>query len=118
MDIVYLRGLRIDCVIGAYDWEREIRQTLVFDIEMGFDIRPAAASDALPDTLDYHAVALRVQELVGASSYQLVETLAEAIVGDLRTAFGLPWVRLRVGKPGAVPGAIEAGLLIERGARS
>ncbi|MGH8473597.1 MAG: dihydroneopterin aldolase, partial [Gammaproteobacteria bacterium] len=79
MDIIYLRDLRIDTVIGVYRWEREMKQTLVIDLELGTDIRPAAKSDAIADTLNYKDIAKRVTAFVEQSRYQLVEALAEAV---------------------------------------
>lgn len=115
MDIIYLTDLRIKTVIGVYDWEREIKQELVFDLEMGSDIRVAAASDDINDTLDYKSVAKRVIEYVEASSFQLVETLAERIAAIILDEFNVPWIRLRLNKQGAVRGARDVGVLIERG---
>ena len=116
-DTVYIRGLRADAVIGVYEWERHIRQTLVIDLEMHFSIRAAAASDALPDALDYHAVATRVREMVEANTLGLIEGLAERIAVALIDEFGIAWLRLKLAKPGAVPWAEEVGVVIERGAQ-
>jgi dihydroneopterin aldolase len=115
MDIVYIRSLRVDTVIGVYDWERRVPQTLVLDIEMGTDIGPAASSDAIAQALDYHAVARRVAGFAEGSRFQLIETMAEGIASLLEREFAVRWLRLRVAKPGAVPGAAEVGVLIERG---
>jgi len=115
MDIIYLNNLRIDTVIGVYDWERRIRQTIIIDLEMGADIRKAAASDRLEDTLNYKAVAKRLIDFVSKSEFQLVETLAERCAALVRDEFGVPWLRLRVNKQGAVRGARDVGVLIERG---
>jgi len=117
MDIVFLRDLRIETVIGIYDWEREIRQTLILDLEMGSDVRRGAASDRIEDALDYKAVAKRLIQFVGESRFQLVETLAERCAGILLEEFGVPWVRLGINKIGAVSGARDVGVLIERGRR-
>ncbi|MDQ2693973.1 MAG: dihydroneopterin aldolase [Pseudomonadota bacterium] len=117
MDIIFIRALKIDTVIGVHDWERQIRQTVCIDLEMGTDIRPAAAADALGQTLDYRAVAKRLIQFVGDSRYGLVETLAEAIAGLVLTEFQVPWLRLSLSKPGAVRGAREVGVIIERGVR-
>lgn len=116
MDIVYIQGLRVDTVIGVYDWERHVPQTLVLDVEMGTDIGPAAASDAIAQALDYHAVARRIAGFAESSRFQLVETMAEGIASMLEREFGVRWLRLRVAKPGAVPGAAAVGVVIERGA--
>ncbi len=116
MDIIFLRDLRIETIIGIYDWERRIKQTVSLDLEMGADIRKAAASDHIDDTLNYKAVAKRLIEFVGASEYQLVETLAERIAELVLGEFNVPWLRLTVNKTGAVRGARDVGIVIERGA--
>lgn len=116
MDIVFIRELKIQTVIGVFEWERAIRQTVVLDLEMASDVARAAATDHLKDALNYKAVANRLTQFVEDSSFQLVETLAEAIATILRDEFGVPWLRLRVSKPVAVRGSKEVGVLIERGA--
>lgn len=118
MDIVYINDLRVDTVIGIFAWERRIRQTVSIDLEMGFDIRAAAASDDIKDALDYKAVGKRIIAFVQESEFQLVETLAERIAAIVREEFGVAWLRLRVGKPGALRGAKDVGLVIERGTRA
>ncbi|HSH28576.1 MAG TPA: dihydroneopterin aldolase [Thiohalobacter sp.] len=115
MDIIFLRDLRIETVIGIFEWERRIRQTISFDLEMATDIRRAAASDSIEDTLNYKAVAKRLIEYVGNSDFQLVETLAERVAGIVMNEFGVPWLRLTVNKTGAVRGARDVGVIIERG---
>lgn len=115
MDIVFIRDLRIDTIIGIFDWERRIRQTVSLDLEMACDIRKAAASDDIRDALDYKAVAKRLIGFVEGSEFLLVETLAEKIATLVREEFGVTWLRLRLSKPGAVRGAQEVGVLIERG---
>jgi dihydroneopterin aldolase len=116
-DVVYIRGLRVDAVIGVHPWERTLRQTLVFDLELASDAAVAAASDALADALDYDAVSRRVREVAAANDCQLLETLAIRVADALRAEFALPWLRLRLDKPGAVPGTKAVGVLIERGHR-
>ena len=118
MDIIYLHDLRIDTVIGVFDWERRIRQTVILDLEMAADIRRAAASDDLADTLNYKAVAKRLIDFVGHSDFELVETLAERVAELVLQEFDVPWLRLRVNKQGAVRGARDVGVIIERGERS
>jgi len=117
MDHVFIEDLRIDTVIGIYDWERRTRQTIALDIEMGFDNTKPAASDAIGDTLDYKAVSKRLIAFVEGSSFQLVETLAERCAAIVREEFGVAWLRLRLSKPGAVRGAKAVGVVIERGTR-
>lgn len=114
MDIVYLNDLKIDTVIGVFGWERRVRQTVSLDLEMATDTTQAAASDDLEHALDYKAVAKRLITYVGETEFQLVETLAERVAEILLGEFGVPWVRLRVNKTGAVRGARDVGVIIER----
>ena len=114
MDRVFIEALEIDCVIGIYDWERKIRQPVVLDIEMDFDNRIPAASDAIEDTLDYKAVSKRLIDFVGNSSYGLVEALAEACCRIIVEEFGVARVRLKLSKVGAVRGARAVGVILER----
>ena len=117
MDIVFIRDLRIETVIGIYDWERKIKQTVVLDLDMGWDIRPAAASESIEDALDYKSVSKRLQSFVEESEFQLVETLAERICEIVREEFNVPWVRLTLNKIGAVSAARDVGVIVERGER-
>ncbi len=117
MDIVYIRDLRIDTIIGIYDWEREVRQTVSIDLEMASDICKAAATDDIQFALNYKAVSKRLIAYVEDRNALLVDTLAEEIAQIIRTEFDVPWLRLRLSKPGAVRGARDVGLIIERGAR-
>ena len=117
MDKIFLDELKIDTIIGIWDWERKIRQTVVIDLEMSADIAKAAATDDVVDTLNYKAVAKRLQAFVGDSSYQLVETLAENIARIIRDEFDVAWVRVKVHKPGAIRGSKDVGVDIERGER-
>lgn len=117
MDKIFLNELKVETVIGIWEWERKIRQTVVIDLEMSADIAKAAATDKVEDTLNYKSVAKRVQAFVADSSFQLVETLAERIAGIVREEFGVEWVKVRVNKPGAIRGSRDVGILIERGQR-
>ncbi len=116
-DTVFLRDLRIPTVIGIYDWERQIRQDLFIDLEMAWDISKAAEYDDITHTLNYKAVSKRIIDFVSTSEFQLVETLAERITEMVREEFGVPWVRLRLNKKGALRGATDVGVIIERGSR-
>ena len=118
MDIIFIRDLRVETLIGVYPQERQSRRTLLLDLELGADIRPAAATDGLDDTLNYQAVARRLIEFAAASDCRLVETLGERIADLVLREFGAPWLRLTVRKPGAVPEAREVGIIIERGRRN
>lgn len=117
MDIVFLRGLRIETVIGIYDWEKEVRQPVILDLEMSADVAKAAASDRIEDALNYKAVSKRLKQFVSEGRFELVETLAERCAEIIRSEFGVAWVRLSVNKIGAVSDARDVGVIIERGAR-
>jgi dihydroneopterin aldolase len=115
MDKIFLDELKIDTIIGLWDWERQIRQTVVIDLEMSADIAKAAATDDVADTLNYKLVAKRLQQFVGESSFKLVETLAERIAGIILDEFDVAWVKVTVHKPGAIRGSRDVGVIIERG---
>jgi len=117
MDLVFIKNLRVDTIIGIYDWERKVLQTVALDLEMGFDNQKPAATDQIQDTLDYKAVSKRLITFIENSSFQLVETLAERCATIVLEEFNVPWLRLKVSKPGAVRGAKAVGVLIERGTK-
>jgi len=115
MDIVFIEDLKIDATIGIYDWERRIKQTLAFDLEMATDISKAAKTDAIEDTLNYKDISKRVIDFVEASEFQLVETLAEKIAALILDEFDVSWLSLTLHKPGAIRGSRSVGIRIERG---
>ena len=115
MDIIYLHDLKIDCVIGIWEWERQTVQTITLDLDMAIDARKAAQTDRIEDTLNYKAVAKRLIAFVGESKFQLVETLAERVAEVVLNEFNVSWLRLRVNKKGAIRGATDVGVIIERG---
>ncbi len=117
MDIIFLRGLHIETIVGIFDWERVNRRIVVLDIEMAVDNRKAAASDAIEDALDYSEVSKRIVAFVEGSSFYLVEALAERICEIILNEFGVPWVRLTLNKKGAIQGASDVGVIIERGVK-
>ncbi len=114
MDIIFIKQLKIDTVIGIYDWERKIQQTVTLDIEMATDIAKAAKSDNIEHTLDYKAVSKRLIGFVQKSEFSLVETLSEEICQIILTEFKTPWVRLTLNKGKALTGADGVGIIIER----
>ena len=113
-DLVFIEDLRIQTVIGIYDWEREITQTVSLDLQMAFDISPAGKSDDIADTLDYKAVSKRLIHFVEASEFQLVEALAEHCAKIVLEEFPVTWLKLKLSKPGAVRGSSAVGVIIER----
>ncbi len=115
MDLVFIEDLRIETIIGIYDWERTTRQVVAFDIEMAFDNTKPALSGRIEDTLNYKSVSKRLIAFVEASNFELVETLAEKCAAIIRTEFGVRWLRLKLSKLGAVTGSRAVGVIIERG---
>lgn len=114
MDKIFLSSLAVECIVGIWEWERRVKQTVIIDIEMAADIRKAAASDRIEDTIDYKGVSKRLQTFVGESQFHLVETLTDRIAQLIVTEFGVSWVRVRLNKQGAIRGARDVGIEIER----
>ena len=114
MDKIFLRALSVECIVGIWEWERRVKQTVIIDVEMAADIRRAAASDRIEDTIDYKRVAKRLLAFVGDSQFKLVETLTERIAQLIVTEFNVSWVRVRLNKQGAIRGAKDVGIEIER----
>ncbi|HEY4369547.1 MAG TPA: dihydroneopterin aldolase [Steroidobacteraceae bacterium] len=114
MDKIFLSALTVDCIVGIWEWERRVKQRVIVDLEMAADIRRAAATDAIEDTIDYKKVSKRLQSFVGESQFHLVETLTERIAQVVITEFGVAWVKVRLNKQGAIRGARDVGIEIER----
>jgi len=114
VDKIFLRELRIETIIGFWEWERRIKQIVSIDLEIGTDARIAAASDGIAGTLNYEQLAKHLIQFVGEAQYQMVEALATAIGRIVIQEFGAPWVKVSVAKPGAIPAAREVGVVIER----
>ena len=113
-DRIYLEALSVECIIGFIDWERRVKQTVVIDLELPVDCRLAAATDEVGNTLDYKKVAKRVIAVVEASEFKLIETLAHRTAMLILEEFGVAWVRVRLGKPGAIRGSRTVGVTVER----
>ena len=113
-DRIFLRGLTTECIIGFIDWERRVPQTVVIDLELPCDCARAALRDSVADTVDYKTVAKRVLGWVGASQFQLVESLAHRLAMLLLEEFPLAWVRVSINKPGAIRHSREVGVCVER----
>jgi dihydroneopterin aldolase len=114
MDTIFIHALKTEAIIGIFDWERQVKQTVVLDIEMSADIRKAARSDSIDDTLNYKGVAKRVLAFVAASQYHLVETLSEQIAMLILDEFQVASVRIVLSKPGAVRNSRDVGIKLER----
>jgi 7,8-dihydroneopterin aldolase/epimerase/oxygenase len=114
MDKIFIHALKTETIVGIFDWERQVKQTVVMDIEFSADIRKAALSDSIDDTLNYKGVAKRVLVFVDESSFHLVETLAEHVAMLILEEFGVSWVSVALSKPGAIRGSRDVGVELER----
>jgi len=114
MDKIFIHALKSEAIIGIYDWERQVRQTVLVDVEISADIRKAALTDSIEDTLNYKRVAKRVLAFVEGSQFHLVETLAEHLAMLILEEFGVGWVRITLSKPGAVRSSRDVGVVLER----
>ena len=114
MDIVFLHGLKVDAVIGIWDWERQFKQTLEIDVDLGTDISKAGRSDSIDDTVDYKAVTKRIMNLAETGGFLLVEALVEAIAAAILAEFDVFWIRVRINKKSAVRQVRDVGVMIER----
>ena len=114
MDKIFVRTLKAEAIIGIFDWERQVKQTVVLDIEMAANIRKAALTDSIEDTLNYKGVAKRVLAFVAASQFHLVETLAEHVAMLILEEFNVEWVGIVLSKPGAVRSSRDVGVALER----
>jgi len=114
MDTIFIHALKAEAIIGIFDWERQVKQTVLLDIEMNADIRKAASSDSIADTLNYKGVAKRVLAFIQASEFHLVETLSEQVAMLILSEFGIGTVKIRLAKPGAVRNSKEVGIIISR----
>jgi 7,8-dihydroneopterin aldolase/epimerase/oxygenase len=117
-DTIRIKGLKVEAIVGVHDWERKVPRPVVIDLELAADVARAANSDALKDAVDYAAVAQAVGAFASASKFQLIETLAERLASMLQKDFGVAWLKLEVHKPGAVAGAQDVSVSIERGKRA
>jgi dihydroneopterin aldolase len=114
MDKIFIHALKTEAIIGIFDWERQVKQTVIVDIEISADIAKAALSDSIDDTLNYKRVAKHVLAFVEESKFHLVETLAQHIAMLILEDFGIAWVRLSLSKPGAIRNSRDVGVMLER----
>lgn len=114
MDIIFINQLELETVIGIHDWEREKKQPIILDIEIGCSIVTAAKSDHIDDCIDYFNVCERMKELASRHHFQLVESLIEQISQIILYEFGAQWVKIKLSKPNAVQEAQGVGVMIER----
>lgn len=115
MDIIFLQEVKVETRLGVPEWERMLPQTIILDIELAMPHSRSCQSDAIDDTIDYGKIVARIRQTLTENSFKLVEALAEHICQLILTEFGTPWVKIKVGKPGILPGVKQLGVVIERG---
>jgi len=115
MDIIFLNEIKVETKLGVPDWERMTPQTVLLDIEIAMPNSKSCKTDKITDTIDYGAVVARVRQTLTENSFQLVEALAEHVCQLILKEFGAPWVKVKVAKPGILPGVKQLGVTIERG---
>jgi len=113
-DLIYIKDLRVQTIIGIFGWEREVRQEVSIDLEMTFDCKRAAKTDAIEDTIDYKKITKGIIKFVEESEFQLQETLAEGIANLVKNEYKVGSLKLRVSKPGALRHAEDVGVIIHR----
>jgi dihydroneopterin aldolase len=118
MDIIFINDFRLDMLIGIYEWERRVPQTVQFDLEIGLPHTGRPRTDRIAETIDYSKVITRISASLKENHFLLVERLAEHIALLIMTDFKSPWVRVSVTKIGAIQGVKRLGVTIERGQRA
>ena len=114
MDKIFIRGLKVETIIGVYDWERTQVRPLIFDLDLGADFSAAAASDHVRDAIDYAAIMDAITKITTEYHPALLEALAERIARALFKQFPLLMsLRMAIHKPGAIP-VEDVGVEIDR----
>lgn len=114
MDTIFLSEVRIETNLGVPDWERMTPQTIILDIEIGMPHSRSCQTDVIEDTIDYGKVVARIRETLKEHSFKLVEALAEHVCQIILSEFEAPRVKIKVAKPGILPGLKALGVIIER----
>lgn len=114
MDTIFLEQVKVQTKLGVPDWERAVPQTIILDIEIGYDFSKACQSDAIEDTIDYGQVVGRIREILAERSFKLVEALGEHVCQLILLEFKAQNVKLKVSKPGILPGLKALGVTIHR----
>lgn len=114
LDIVFIEGLGVEASIGVYEWEKNIKQKLIFDLEMGVSLETAGQSDNVDDTVCYATVSEQVISLTQSKHFDLLEALGEQITAMILGKFPVLFVKLKLSKPGAVPEAKAVGIKLYR----
>lgn len=114
MDTIFLEQVSVQTKLGVPEWERMVPQTIILDIEIGYDLSKPCQSDAIEDTIDYGQVVARIREALTEHSFKLVEALGEHICQLILKEFKAESVKIKVSKPAILPRLKALGVVIER----
>jgi dihydroneopterin aldolase len=114
MDTIFLEQVKVQTKLGVPEWERMTPQTIILDIEIGYDLSKSCQSDSIEDTIDYGQVVARIHETLTEHSFKLVEALAEHVCQLILKEFKAESVKIKVAKPNILPGLKALGVVIER----
>lgn len=118
MDTIFISDFRLNILVGIYEWELRVPQTVQFDLEIGIPDRRAAQTDTIDDTIDYARVVARIEQSLRENRFSLLEKLAEHIAQLILGEFGSPWVRVSVTKLAPLKSVKRLGVTIERGKKT
>jgi len=118
MDTIFIQDFRLDILIGIYEWERRVPQTVQFDLEIAIPPKDGPRTDRIGETIDYSKVVRRIEETLRAQHFLLLERLSEHVAHLILTEFGAPWVKVSVNKISALRNVKRLGVTIERGNRN
>jgi dihydroneopterin aldolase len=118
MDIIFVAELKIETLIGIYDWEKQVPQTIQLDLEVGLRGEHAAKSGKIGDTIDYSRVVGRIEQLFKEQHFLLLEKAGEAVADTIMREFKTPWIKVSIAKLAPLRNVKKLGVVIERGSRS
>ncbi|MBI2790910.1 MAG: dihydroneopterin aldolase [Gammaproteobacteria bacterium] len=114
MDKIVISDIKLNTIIGVYDWEKQASQNIHLDIALSTDAKKIAATDDLSHAIDYSAVIKHIFDYVQTNHFQLIETLAEKLATEVLQHFSTEWVQITLHKPGALLQAKDVSITIER----
>ncbi|MBC7945939.1 MAG: dihydroneopterin aldolase [Burkholderiales bacterium] len=118
MDIIFISEHKFETLIGIYEWERKVPQTIQLDLEIGVPGGRVVATDEIGDTIDYGAVTRRIEESLGQQHFLLLERMAEHVASLVIDEFRAPWVRVTIAKLAIIRGVKKVGIRLERGQKN
>lgn len=115
MDAIIIEGLKVETVIGCFDWERQIIQPLMLDLVIQTDLEQASNSDALADTLNYAEICEISTQVIQQAQPELIEHAAKLVLNALFTTFtAIESIKITIRKPAIIAQANSVGIRLER----